>query len=136
MNGRRKLTSLVVNIAYADAARMLNARAFLQVAEKGRQRDRNEVHGAKDNERHVSRRRLDGEQAVSGAEASGYCFPPRYGEGLDNARTKPAALFSHLLRRNFLLQLLFVSLARELEGVTSDALDLDRARAVSSYNDF
>ena len=34
MNGRRKLTSLVVNIAYADAARMLNARAFLQVAEK------------------------------------------------------------------------------------------------------
>jgi hypothetical protein len=88
MNGRRKLTSLVVNIAYADAARMLNARAFLQVAEKGRQRDRNEVHGAKDNERHVSRRRLDGEQAVSGQRRQ--VIAPRPGTVKDWTMREPS----------------------------------------------
>ena len=71
-------------------------------------RGRSEVRDAKNNERHACGRRRGGEPAVSRAEASrSYpptpslpgqaLFPMGYVEGLNDARTKPAAFFNILL---------------------------------------
>jgi hypothetical protein len=74
---------------------------------KAVQQGRSEVHGAKNNERHVCGRRRDGEPALSLAEASrSYpptpslpgqaLFPTGYVEGLNEARTLLAGFFSIL----------------------------------------
>ena len=57
-------------IRHACSARVLKMRAFLQGLKKVVQRGRSEVHGAKDNERHLCGRRREGEPALSRAEAS------------------------------------------------------------------
>lgn len=54
------------------------------------QQGRSEVHGAINNERHVCGRRRVGEPAVS----SGRGVPLRYVEGLNEARTQVAGVFS------------------------------------------
>jgi len=56
------------------------------------QQGRSEVHGAKNNERHVCGRRRDGEPAVS-LEA----VPLRYVEPMSDARTPLAANFNIFL---------------------------------------